>query len=249
MNEEYNEEEYGTTDDYLRAFKTLQNKGLFDKPRALLQAHCNAPNRTTTWAELAKIVGYAEGRAVNLHYGKLAQKVAGLLGVGEIPGEPGKKSWLFVLIHWAEDHPLGHTAYVLRRPVIEALTQLDKENPHLPILSWEKLDQDLDQKVKEAQRLPPEELHKRLAESPKYPEKVLVNTTVFRRDPYVIAEVLARADGVCQSCHAPAPFLRGSDGTPYLEVHHQVRLADGGEDTILNARALCPNCHRKAHYG
>jgi 5-methylcytosine-specific restriction protein A len=32
-------------------------------------------------------------------------------------------------------------------------------------------------------------------------------------------------------------------------VHHRVRLADGGDDTTDNAVALCPNCHRKAHYG
>jgi predicted HNH restriction endonuclease len=233
----------------IRAFKTLQSEGLFDKPRALLQAHFNAPNRTATWAELAKDVGYTEGRAINLHYGKLAQKVAGLLGVSVIPGVPGNKSWLFVLIHWAEDHPSGHTSYVLRRPVVEALTQLDEENLHFSLQSWEKLDQELDQKVKEAQGLSLEERRKRLAESPKQPKKILVNTTMFLRSPYVIAEVLARATGVCESCHASAPFLRGSDGTPYLEVHHQVRLADGGEDTILNARALCPNCHRRAHYG
>ena len=47
----------------------------------------------------------------------------------------------------------------------------------------------------------------------------------------------------------PAPFLKRSDGTPYLEVHHDVRLADGGADTVRNARALCPNCHGDAHHG
>jgi 5-methylcytosine-specific restriction protein A len=113
----------------------------------------------------------------------------------------------------------------------------------------ESVEQELNQKVKEARTLSSEERHKRLAQSLKHPEKVVVNTTVFLRNQYVIAEVLARANGVCESCHAPAPFKRVSDGTPYLEVHHRVRLADGGEDTILNAIALCPNCHRKAHYG
>ncbi|HDR7378766.1 TPA: HNH endonuclease [Bacillus toyonensis] len=39
------------------------------------------------------------------------------------------------------------------------------------------------------------------------------------------------------------------DGTPYLEVHHVVPLATGGEDSVENAVALCQNCHRKAHYG
>jgi 5-methylcytosine-specific restriction protein A len=26
-------------------------------------------------------------------------------------------------------------------------------------------------------------------------------------------------------------------------------LSTGGEDTLENAIALCPNCHRRAHFG
>ena len=40
-----------------------------------------------------------------------------------------------------------------------------------------------------------------------------------------------------------------SDGLPFLEVHHLRQLADRGSDTVSNAVALCPNCHREAHYG
>jgi 5-methylcytosine-specific restriction protein A len=39
------------------------------------------------------------------------------------------------------------------------------------------------------------------------------------------------------------------DGTPYLEVHHVKWLALGGSDTVSNAVALCPNCHRLMHHG
>ncbi len=52
--------------------------------------------------------------------------------------------------------------------------------------------------------------------------------------------------GQCQLCNEPAPFSRPS-GEPYLEVHHVVWLARGGEDSVANAVALCPNCHRKMH--
>ncbi|MFV5483444.1 HNH endonuclease [Acinetobacter towneri] len=34
---------------------------------------------------------------------------------------------------------------------------------------------------------------------------------------------------------------------PYLETHHIVWLARGGEDTISNTVALCPNCHKRMH--
>jgi 5-methylcytosine-specific restriction protein A len=78
---------------------------------------------------------------------------------------------------------------------------------------------------------------------------VSVFSTVYQRNPDVVAEVLARANGVCEGCQSPAPFIRAKDGTPYLEVHHNVQLALGGDDTVKNAVALCPNCHRKAHFG
>lgn len=69
----------------------------------------------------------------------------------------------------------------------------------------------------------------------------------FVRDPGVVAWVLRQAGGRCERCGLPAPFLRG-DGTPYLEVHHVLRLADDGPDAVENAVALCPNCHRHLHH-
>ncbi|MEI9962123.1 MAG: HNH endonuclease signature motif containing protein [Limisphaerales bacterium] len=71
----------------------------------------------------------------------------------------------------------------------------------------------------------------------------------YRRNADVIVATLNRANGICERCGKKAPFLRKSGGTPFLEVHHRTPLADGGEDTIENAVALCPNCHREAHYG
>lgn len=70
----------------------------------------------------------------------------------------------------------------------------------------------------------------------------------FLRDPEVVAWVLENAEGVCESCEKSAPFLR-SDGFPYLEVHHVRPLAEGGPDTVDNAIAVCPNCHRQFYHG
>ncbi|MDV3468652.1 HNH endonuclease signature motif containing protein [Stenotrophomonas sp. C3(2023)] len=89
----------------------------------------------------------------------------------------------------------------------------------------------------------------RLKVAPVFAKAVQVVTTVHMRNPDVVAEVLARAKGVCGGCGSHAPFIRASDGSPYLEVHHRKRLADGGEDTVANAVALCPNCHREQHFG
>lgn len=60
------------------------------------------------------------------------------------------------------------------------------------------------------------------------------------------AYVRKRADGVCEGCGSDAPFST-KDG-PFLECHHIFRLADGGPDHPQNVIALCPNCHRRAHY-
>lgn len=103
--------------------------------------------------------------------------------------------------------------------------------------------------IKNALRLSSSERKKLIDQSEKFPSRVEVKTFIFSRNPYVVAETLERANGKCEECNKAAPFLRAKDNTPYLEVHHKIRLADGGEDTLENTLALCPNCHRKLHFG
>jgi len=69
----------------------------------------------------------------------------------------------------------------------------------------------------------------------------------YVRDPEVIAWVLEEAAGNCDHCGTPGPFKR-MDGEPFLEVHHERPLSEGGPDTTENAAACCPNCHRRLHY-
>lgn len=94
----------------------------------------------------------------------------------------------------------------------------------------------------------PKNRKKRLNKPSEFPETISVTTTVYKRNPDVIAEVLERANGKCEECGKPAPFNRASNGSPYLEVHHRTPLSEHGKDTIDNALALCPNCHREAHF-
>ncbi len=79
------------------------------------------------------------------------------------------------------------------------------------------------------------------------PDKTFTTTTSYYRDPEVRAWVLFENDGACEACDNKAPFTT-TDGSPFLEVHHLVRLADGGPDVVDNAIAVCPNCHRRLHY-
>ena len=71
--------------------------------------------------------------------------------------------------------------------------------------------------------------------------------TRYERSPAVAAYVLQRAGGLCELC-GKASFLTDS-GAVFLEVHHVVRLSDGGPDTPCNTAALCATCHRELHYG
>ena len=89
----------------------------------------------------------------------------------------------------------------------------------------------------------------RLKLATKNPEKIILLTVAYKRNPDVVAEALIRANGICNGCFKNAPFLRKKDRSPYLEVHHVIPLSEGGEDTVKNVIALCPNCHREKHFG
>jgi HNH endonuclease len=118
----------------------------------------------------------------------------------------------------------------------------------LTVSTWTQLTERFEKEVREAQRRSPSQRQARLANARRLPRPIEVTTTVFYRNADVVAEVLSRADGLCEGCTKSAPFVRRTNGLPYLEVHHRVHLADGGEDTVENAVALCPNCHRAEHY-
>ena len=84
------------------------------------------------------------------------------------------------------------------------------------------------------------------------PEKIQITSSGYRRNPDVVAEILTRAGGKCECCGQSAPFIRKFGeriGEPFLEVHHKIWLSEGGTDSVDNAIALCPNCHRREHFG
>lgn len=58
----------------------------------------------------------------------------------------------------------------------------------------------------------------------------------------------ARANGKCEACEQPAPFVTPR-GEPYLETHHVDELSQGGEDHPSKVVAICPTCHSEIHYG
>ena len=69
----------------------------------------------------------------------------------------------------------------------------------------------------------------------------------YGRSSFVAEQTLSRAQGRCELCGSPAPFVDLNE-EPFLEVHHIIPLSEGGTDDLKNTAALCPNCHRAVHY-
>ena len=76
------------------------------------------------------------------------------------------------------------------------------------------------------------------------PSSTVAKRNVYQRSDDLKVYVLRRADGTCEGCEQPAPFLTTA-GRPYLEPHHTRRLSDGGPDDYHHVIALCPTCHRR----
>jgi len=97
-----------------------------------------------------------------------------------------------------------------------------------------------------ARKLSTEDLKQRASKAKKQPPLRTTQASTYVRDAAVAEYAKRLANGFCDLCEMPAPF-RNKQNDAYLECHHIIWLAKGGEDTILNTVALCPNCHRKMH--
>ena len=88
------------------------------------------------------------------------------------------------------------------------------------ISTFEEIDKNFEEQVSKSIFESQNERKVRLSAASKSPTTVNVSVKVYIRNPDVVAEVLSRAQGVCERCSSPAPFRRAKDNTPYLEVHH-----------------------------
>ena len=101
-------------------------------------------------------------------------------------------------------------------------------------------------RVRKAKKLNIEELQSLAAKGGKTATRYQQQSTSYERNIWVAELAKRLAKGQCQLCLQPAPF-KNAKGEPYLETHHIVWLAKGGDDTADNTVALCPNCHKKMH--
>lgn len=85
-----------------------------------------------------------------------------------------------------------------------------------------------------------------LSTSPKDSAPEEKRQVIYYRSVAIKLYAIKRSNGICEGCGEKAPFKTKKG--PYLECHHINRLSDGGPDHPKNVIALCPNCHRRAHY-
>ncbi len=161
------------------------------------------------------------------------------------------------LIHLS-DFPVPNALDTYKNNVLNAWVNRENDNAldslfqsitDYLFLTIEELEESFLNEVKKSMSESASEREIRLKSATKKPEKIIVSTVAYRRNPDVVVEALIRANGRCEGCFRNAPFIRKKDGSPYLEVHHIVPLSVGGEDTVENVIALCPNCHRERHFG
>jgi len=183
-----------------------------------------------------------EKRAENIlaHIHALWTKKAGLADKAKQATEPApvllRPSWLADFTNeWGRLSGGGDKWDIVRR------SEFEDPNLMKPTADPDELDRRVSKLVKISLRKPTGQVHpKKTVGSPQ---------TTFERRPDVMAWVLRQARGKCECCGRNAPFRRATNGTPYLELHHAIQLAAGGPDTVENAVAVCPNCHRLLHHG
>ena len=116
----------------------------------------------------------------------------------------------------------------------------------IPVLTDEQARVIEDSHAQKSRQLSDDELKARAKKAKGKPDTRTAQTTAYVRDAAVAEYAKLLAKGLCDLCEMPAPF-QNKKHEGYLECHHIVWLAKGGEDTVANTVALCPNCHRKMH--
>lgn len=77
----------------------------------------------------------------------------------------------------------------------------------------------------------------RLTTAARKPKRRAVQTFIYERNLDIAAKLLDRVSEIRNLCQHKAPFHR-PDSRPFLEIHHIVRLADDGDDTVDNVVAV-----------
>jgi 5-methylcytosine-specific restriction endonuclease McrA len=83
----------------------------------------------------------------------------------------------------------------------------------------------------------------------KKPSRRTTTQLTYERDALVVSIARKRSNQTCEIPNCESSPIKLSSGDNYIEVHHIIPLALGGDDAIENVACLCPNHHREIHLG
>jgi 5-methylcytosine-specific restriction endonuclease McrA len=193
---------------------------------------------------VAQVCDLLDAAAVLAHVPSLA-----LVAVREISGDINRRAWAGhalrnAIIEKSKNHKFSSEDIAAIKRALEKLEGMGNK------LAWAWV----------RKKMPRDQIYQILAEpelSPgsdaindlgtDTPSSSIVSGLQYARDPEVRAAVIRRAVGKCEFCRKLG-FLR-IDGSRYLECHHIIALANDGADRMTNVIALCPDDHRRAHFG
>jgi 5-methylcytosine-specific restriction protein A len=85
------------------------------------------------------------------------------------------------------------------------------------------------------------------------PEKIFGEKSLFKRNNEKAKKAIIISNFTCQIDKTHTSFS-SKNGKPYMEAHHLIPLSaqdyfENSLDVDANIISICPNCHRKLHYG
>lgn len=191
-----------------------------------------------------------------------------LAAAGRTPGYGGPNALLFDVEILSEDHPALSVSYYdsvregagrtpetrMGREIIHWLSVGDTVgigSIGKKVFAWKAGKADLISEVgrRIAKNANANDLLKKARQAVGKPPRQMRQISDYKRNLAVVAGALARANGICEMPNCSILLFKRDDGRKFLEVHHVIPLAENGEDTMRNASALCPMCHRELHFG
>jgi 5-methylcytosine-specific restriction protein A len=208
-----------TAAEYMAAFRRLQ---IAPHHLKMLQANYYAPDKTLTATMMAKIMGYQNYNAANLHYGKLGR----LIGQ-ELNWIPLPKFVVNVLVDF--EKPEREWLWIMKPEVSEALEKLGLVGEEVPTIPEE---------INEAEPIFEGAL-----------KKVVVNA--YERSNVARAKCLHHYGCKCVVCGTILSEIYGEIAQGFIHVHHIKQLSEVNAkyqvDPILDLLPVCPTCHAIIH--
>ena len=200
------------------AFEALT---LSENDRNMLQSHYSAPDRTVTASQLARAAGFVVYGAANMHYGRLAHRVADELGIN--PKHP-----LSALVSFAK--PNGQWEWTMRPQVVASVESLGIVDLEFAVMLAEEI-----------------ESSQPLTEGTTY--RITVNA--YERNSVARQKCLAHFGYACACCKMTFHDTYGEEFATFIHVHHLTPLASIKDeyqiDPVVDLAPACPNCHAVMH--